>query len=147
MLEELSKRDKDWRDIAYKICKDKQLADDLVQDMYLKLHDKEYKEINEWFVWVTIRNIFLNKLKKKHKKYEISIELFYNIEDLTSDEAILNKRKEINEALDELDLWDREILLQTSEKSLRNLSEDTGISVMTLFYNKKIALEKLKDLL
>jgi len=147
MLEELSKRDKDWRDIAYKICNDKHLADELVQEMYLKLHDKEYDKINEWFVWVTIRNIFLNKLKTKHKKYEISIELFRNIEDLVGDEEILKKRKEVSEALDSLDLWDREILLQTSEKSLRYLSKETGLSVMTLFYNKKIALEKLKDLL
>ena len=145
MLDELSKRDKDWRNIAYKICGDKSLADDLVQDMYLKLHDKSYDKINEWFVWVTIRNIFLNGLKQKHKNHEISIELFYNIEDVINNDETLIKRKEISEALDALDLWDREILLQTAEKSLRKLSKETGISVMTLFYNKKIALKKLKD--
>tara|TARA_R100001086_G_scaffold67510_1_gene31654 strand:- start:3205 stop:3648 length:444 start_codon:yes stop_codon:yes gene_type:complete len=145
MLEKLSKRDKDWRDIAYKICGNKSLADDLVQDMYLKLHDKSYDKINEWFVWVTIKNIFLNGLKQKHKKHEISIELFYNIEDLVNDDNILSKRKEVSDALDSLDLWDREILLQTSENSLRALSKETGISVSTLFHNKKIALQKLKD--
>ena len=37
ILKELSSNDKKWRKIAYGICKDKQLADDLVQDAYLKL--------------------------------------------------------------------------------------------------------------
>lgn len=145
MLKELSKQDKRWRQIAYKICKDKQLADDLVQEMYLKLYDKKYDKINEWFIWVTIKNIYLNIIKQKRYKHEISIELFYNIEDLKSDDVILEKRKQINDALDALDLWDREILLQTSEKSLRDLSEETGLTVSTLHYNKKIALKKLKD--
>ena len=40
MLLELSKKDKKWRHIALKLCGNKDLADDIVQEMYLKLHDK-----------------------------------------------------------------------------------------------------------
>jgi DNA-directed RNA polymerase specialized sigma24 family protein len=41
VLEELSKKDEYWRQIAFKICKDKYLADDLVNEMYLKLYNNE----------------------------------------------------------------------------------------------------------
>ena len=37
MLKELAKRDKDWRKMAFQICGNKMTADDLVQDMYLKI--------------------------------------------------------------------------------------------------------------
>lgn len=130
--------------MAFDICKNNTLADDLTQDMYVKLHEtgKSFEEINEWYVWVTIRNLFFNLIKKCEK--EISIELFYNIEDVIDDEQLLKKRIEVHDALNELDLWDREILIHTAETSLRKLSKETGISVMTLFHNKRIALEKLK---
>mgnify|MGYP003661890430 CR=1 FL=1 len=44
ILEELSKKDKEWRKAAYVICKDKMLADDLVQEMYFKLMELHYIE-------------------------------------------------------------------------------------------------------
>ena len=145
MLEELSKHHDKWRSIAFKICNNNTLADDLTQDMYIKLHEtnKTFEEINEWYVWVTIKNLYLNHIKKREK--EISIELFYNIEDVVDDKQLLKRRVEIHDALNKLDLWDREILIHTSEKSLRKLSQETNISVNTLFHSKKNALEKLKQ--
>ena len=37
ILEELSKRNDEWIKIALSICKDKTLANDLVQEMYLRI--------------------------------------------------------------------------------------------------------------
>ena len=37
MLEKLAKRNDDWRNLAYRICGDYDLAQDLVQQMYLKI--------------------------------------------------------------------------------------------------------------
>jgi len=62
MLEELAKKDKQWRRIAFNICKDKMLADDLTNDMYLKLY-KVDKEINDFYVIVTIKNLFLQHIR------------------------------------------------------------------------------------
>lgn len=81
MLEELSKKDFYWRKIAFNICKDKMLADDLVGDMYLKLFDCE-KQINDFYVIIVIRNLFLDHIKKS--KQNVSIDLFYNV---STDEA------------------------------------------------------------
>jgi len=62
MLEQLAKKDTYWRKIALKICNNKMLADDLVNDMYLALNNCN-KEINDFYVIVTIKNLFLQELK------------------------------------------------------------------------------------
>ena len=47
MLERLSKRNEEWRNLAYRICGNYDHAQDLVQQMYLKLAD--YKELTmQW---------------------------------------------------------------------------------------------------
>lgn len=63
MLEKLALKDKYWRSVALKICKDKMLADDLVSDMYLALANNT-KEINDFYVIVTIKNLFLQHIKQ-----------------------------------------------------------------------------------
>ena len=77
MLEKLAKRNDDWRNLAYRICGDYDLAQDLVQQMYLKL--KDYEVVNEAMVAITIKNMWTNILKKKNR--EVSIEGFYSISD------------------------------------------------------------------
>ena len=74
MLEILAQKDALWRKIAFKICKDRMLADDLVSEMYLKLANCT-KEINDFYVIVTIKNSFLSEIKAKKT---VSIEDFYN---------------------------------------------------------------------
>ena len=73
ILTKLSKKDNKWRSIALSICKDKNLADDLVNDAYLKV--KDYKEVKDYMMVVVIRNLFYNHIKKQK---EISLsELHY----------------------------------------------------------------------
>jgi len=74
MLETLCLKDKYWRKIAYNICKDKMMADDLVSEMYLKLANCK-KDINDFYVIVTIKNLFLSEIKNKKT---VSIDNFYN---------------------------------------------------------------------
>lgn len=74
MLEILAKKDSYWRKIAFNICKDKMMADDLVSEMYLKLANNT-KEINDFYVIVTIKNLFLSEIKAKKT---VSIDNFYN---------------------------------------------------------------------
>ena len=76
MLEELSKNDHKWRSIAFSICKDKILADDLVQDMYIKLSEVS-KSINDFYVAMTIKTLFLDHIKKSEKT--VSIDYFHSL--------------------------------------------------------------------
>ena len=71
MLEQLAKRDKDWRRMAYQICGDKMTADDLVQDMYIKMANCQ-KEVNEYYVIRVMINLFKDNIKSNNKFTELS---------------------------------------------------------------------------
>ena len=174
MLNKLSKDDQMWRRLAFNLCKDRQIADDLVQDMYIKMYNLSLKypnkDVNSWYVYSSLRTIYFNYLKSS--KQTISVDFCYTntdnnnqdepdtqetegykwvfkaIDGIQEDEYIyssvlLDDRKLINSALEELSMYDREILLHTNERSLRANREYLGITVDKLFYGKKKALDKL----
>jgi DNA-directed RNA polymerase specialized sigma24 family protein len=105
MLEELSKKDKLWREIAVKICGgDKSLADDVVQEMYLRrLANDRGQEMTDYYIVCTMKSIFLN-MKKNDRKF------------ISTDRAIKDKDDSeyfINRAAGSSSIWDS---LQTEEK-------------------------------
>ena len=120
MLDILSKKDTQWRKIAFNICKDKYLADDLVNDMYLALANNE-KASNDFYVIIVIRNLFLHHTKKKKE---------VNIEDIVITESINNF--EINdeqlETLTNLKWWEKELLELSFDYSLRELEKKYNIN-------------------
>ena len=91
MLEELAKKDKYWRQTAFYICKDNNLAHDLVQEMYLKLADNK-KQINDFYVILTIKNLFIDYCRKSRK------EIYYNdlsFIDLTKEDYEPNEKDKL----------------------------------------------------
>jgi RNA polymerase sigma factor (sigma-70 family) len=120
VLEELSKKDEYWRQIAFKICKDKYLADDLVNEMYLKLYNNEKASI-DWYVIIVIRNLFIDFTKQR---IEISVD------EITPKE--INNTFEIDdnelELIKALKWWERELLELSFDHSLRELGEKLNIN-------------------
>ena len=153
MLNEFSKEDNKWRNMAYCICKSKSLADDLTNDMYLKIYEsgKKYEEINDWYVFRTIKNLWLHHLRLTNKQLDVSDILQRAIDELlslemTDSEHLLDSRKMINEALNELFWYHRETLLHTAERSLRKNEEYLGVTVSVLHHTRKSALKELKEI-
>ena len=64
MINELAKKDAQWRKMSYQICKDKDLADELVQEMYIKLSSKT-KPLSDGYIFVTLRSLFYDSLDRK----------------------------------------------------------------------------------
>jgi len=81
VLKELSKKDELWRKFAFSICKNRMLADDLVGDMYLKIHeyflrhDLPNKEIKDSYIYRAIQNLFKNHVTRVNEG--ICIEEFH----------------------------------------------------------------------
>ena len=124
ILEELSKKDKEWRKAAYLICKDKMLADDLVQEMYLRLMNRT--KWNDYFVYITLRNIFLDRLRKQK---DIRLEELHYLEDRTEVFEPDDEEQKVLDAFDELDWVQKELLLERANgMSLRDIQKRYNIN-------------------
>ena len=148
MLEELCKRDKDWRRMAFHICKSKDIADDIVQDMYIKFSNYN-KSLNEYYIFFALKSIFLDYLRKEKTKVELNENLCnfdeYDFEQDKIKELALEKVKQ-------LPYFEKELLTVTQEISQRKLARETDISFIVINQTIKKTkqqlwqdLKKLKD--
>ena len=118
MLLELSKQDEKWRALAFKICNDKSLADDLVQDMYLKIHKGKFKRANDGFVYKTLVSLFIDYLRQRH---EISIEEFYYIECRNRIFEPDDGEQLLLEKFSKLEWQQQELIAESYDRSLRDI--------------------------
>ncbi len=119
MLDVLCKKDEFWRKTAFIICKDKMLADDLVSDMYLKLFECK-KDINDFYVIRTIRNLFLDYIKSKNN---ISIDNFYNLAENNNTFEPNDYELSIIQDCEKLPYLQNGLLKESYDLSVRQISE------------------------
>lgn len=134
MLEILAKKDAYWRKVALNICKDKMLADDLVSEMYLKLANCT-KEINDFYVIITIKNLFLSEIKAKKT---VSIENFFTF---TTPEVFELDDKE-QEIIDNIYWVAKDYIEMNETMSLREIGK--LLNTKHTFIYKTIKKEKEK---
>lgn len=143
MLDELCKKDSLWRKMALQICKDKDKADDIVQEMYLKFLNYN-KKINDYYVFFALRDLFLDTKIKRYTKNKISFVELPN--DLQNDESynfeLEEQKQKVLDNVNKLPYFERELLLVTQKISQRELSRQTDIPFRTI--NKTIKETKIK---
>ena len=108
MLEKLALKDKDWRKMAFHICKCKSTADDLVQDMYLYFASYN-KEVNDFYVYFAIKQIHIRKIQReKIKTVDLPDNFNFEIDDYDYHK---DQEKEIVlKKINKLPFFEREIL-------------------------------------
>ncbi len=165
----VSKRWDEFYAMAMSICKNEELSGDLVQLMFIKLMDIERKEgsleritykneINTYFCYRILFTLFLDykRQKVRHDK------LFTPIEDLTcsisleydpnesalAEEEYYEKQSDLLKEVEEADLhwYDAQLLREygMSDKSLRQLAKETGISTMSIYNTIKNARQQIQ---
>jgi RNA polymerase sigma factor (sigma-70 family) len=172
ILEELSKRNDEWIKIAFSICKDKTLANDLVQEMYLRI-EKYVKDperittndkISSLYIYVTIRNLYFkhqnNKKRKiiyQYKDYDSfdDNDVFNNDTDsIENDLELLEMEKAhkkiMGKILQEISTWhwyDEKLfkLYFFTDKSLRTIASETRISLTSIYNSCKNYKEILTE--
>ena len=121
-LQEVSKKDAKWRNIALSLCKDKEIADDIVQEMYIKV--KDYEEVNDSFVFKVIKHIFFDLCKQP-----TPVELNDNFTDETKDTSLSDEDLFILNDFKLLPFHQRIFLKEIANgKSLRDIEKETGIN-------------------
>ncbi len=143
-----------WVDIVSSFGCNKVTAEDLVQEMYIKLQIKLEKgldinyiddEINYYYVFKTLRTLFLDlKRKEKNIKYQEIDDSEFVSHDANYDSTYID----IQEELDKQYWYDKKIFEIINEgMSVASLSRKTGIQYYSLYNTYTKVKEKLKKLL
>jgi DNA-directed RNA polymerase specialized sigma24 family protein len=137
ILIELAKKDAQWRKMALQICKDKDLADELVQEMYIKVSTKT-KPLSDGYIFVTLRSLFYDHLKNKDilvddfSQFQLIVEEYS--EELDIDYIKLTKN---------LTWYERTMFELSTLVGQRELERQTGIPLQTIHRINKMVKLKL----
>jgi hypothetical protein len=121
--------------MAFQICKSKDLADELVQNMYIKLSERTIP-VTDGYIFVTLRSLFYDSLKNN----DILIDDFSNfeVEDEEYCEGI-----DYSELSKDLTWYERTMFEQSTLLGQRELSRQTGIHIQTIHRINKMVKNKL----
>jgi RNA polymerase sigma factor (sigma-70 family) len=167
ILDLLAEKHNDWIRIVKSFGCNRDTAEDIVQEMYIKMHILVNKgtnimyndtEINHFYVYRTLRTMFIDLTRKQSKIKMFSIDnqeefseyisLLKNIEQQESSRTISLLYDEINKELEKLHWYDKKIYKYIEGgETIKSLSEKTKISYYSIYNTyrkvKKILLEKL----
>jgi len=135
IIHELAKKDAQWRKMALQICKSKYVADELVQNMYIKLSERTIP-VSDGYIFVTLRSLFYDSLKNN----DILIDDFskFEVEDEEYNEGI-----DYDELSKDLTWYERTLFEQSTLIGQRELSRQTGIHIQTIHRVNKMVKLKL----
>jgi len=149
-IEVIAQKHKDWVNIARSFGA-KTEAEDVVQEMYLRLdkYIKPEQKISTSFVWITLRNIYFDFLKKEPTTFELDKTVSEAVCEAESIIAYGELNKRVRDELNNVDWFDKMLfeLYVTSGKSMRQLSKETGISLSCIFYTINRTKTHLQSLL
>lgn len=137
MIQFLPDNDKLWKKYALKICRDKDLANDLVQEMYLKLFDKE--KLNKSYVYMTLLTLFYDFKNKKKYVYLNDLEYF----EISEETQCFESEEILKKILQGIPFEARECFIENQNNSYRELSIKYGLNYQ---YIRRLA-EKAKEIL
>lgn len=150
MLEKLSKDHKVWISMAISICRDKSTAEEMVQEMYLRLYNsgKKYEEINNSYIYVVISNCFKSHIKIKNRNIRLSND--YNVLDNSNniEQEIIKQENEdsVINYLKCLTKQQREVMEMKYYKQMKykEISKETGLKLGNVCQIVRRASIKLK---
>lgn len=167
MLELLSKNHSTWIAMGLSIGIPKHLVEDFVHELYLRFNKyiKDVKkimynetEVNKFYVYVTLKNLWTDysKAKGKHKiirldDYDVTYEIVdgesenYNYAKHSAEEKIINK---IKSEVENWEHWyDRKLfkIYYETDISMRKLAKETNISVTSIFNSCKNYKEMIQS--
>ncbi len=153
ILEKLAKKHNDWVRIVQSFGCDLMSSEDLVQDMYIRIHEYSQKndnsilyndqEVNYYFVYKVLRSIWLNTLTEKNKYVDSDISKH---EKTTKEEINAKELADLIEhKLSSLYWYDRKIfeLVYKDGISMLQISNKTGIDYCSI----KRTIRKVKKIL
>jgi len=137
-LEQLSLNDKIWRKMALQMVKDKDTADEIVQEMYLKF--ESLKTDKQGYIYSILRHLFIDTFKSK-EVLENDFSQYETTDDEYQEPTIdtFRTKEEFKELLQPLTWYERTTFELSNQHGQRKLSRMTGIRLQTIHeINKKV---------
>ena len=130
LINKLTEDDTKWREIAFYICGDRDTADDLVQEMYIKFsrgnYDK-YKKVSPFLASLTIKNLWYDMSKSKVNKTTSRLNGNYDVKDNGSDFELEDEHLGYINRFNELPFRQQEFILESYDFSLREIAKKFNI--------------------
>ena len=156
-LEKIASKHKDWVRIVKSFGCDGDKCEDIVQEMYLKVHtlikkgiDISYDDdINHFYIYRILRSLFIDLCRKEKKITKVNIEYlerFVEQEEATNDKDILGKMQQLDTLLDKVYWYDKKVFdLVSDGMSIAELSKKSGISYYSLYNTYKNVKSLIKQ--
>lgn len=126
-INEVAKHNEKWKALALKLCRDYDLAQDLVQNMYINLMDKEY--INDALVAITIKNLWLGTFRSAKNTIAIDSPAFkIELENKQSLFEVEDDQLGYLERFNELPMRQQELILESFDFSVRQIADKFNIN-------------------
>ena len=152
-IEQLYDKHKTWIKIVKSFGCNDAIAEDLVQEMYVKIIIKVKKgldirynetEINYYYIFNCLRWMFID-LKKGKKIHKVGTE---KLRAYTNDIDYMAKYKLIQDDLDKMYWYDKKVFLMINAgESIASLARKTGIPYYSLYNTYNRVKDRLKKLL
>ena len=152
----LAQKQDDWIRIVKSFGCQQVVAEDLVQEMYLKIHNRLNKdlnimyddnEINYYYVYRTLHTLFLDLKRKEQRIKKIYIE-DVNIDKPIEDIDYVGAYEKIEEELNKAYWYNRKVFeIINCGESVADLSRNSGINYYSLYNTYRKMKEQLKKLL
>ena len=156
-LSDIFKKHQIWIDIVCTFGCNKETAEDIVMEMYIKLKRKldeglniDFGEVdyNYYYIFKTLKSLFLDLKRKESKVHIIEID---SVRDHLSDFDCQNYDQvysEIQNELNNMYWYDKKVFqIIESGETISKLSRKSGIPYYSLYNTYKKVKEKLKKLL
>ena len=155
MLSKIFKKHKIWIDIVCSFGCNKNTAEDIVQEMYLKIQKNinnglniDYgDDYNYFYIFKTLKSMFLDLKRKESKVVIFNIEdrpSYFNDYDVNYEFAYEKVKKELSKMY----WYDRKVYsLLDGNESVAKLSRKTNIPYHSLYNTYRKVLERLKKVL
>jgi len=158
LIDKLARKDHDWFVMAKSFGVSDDIARDLVQEMYLRIHKyvdnperiiEEDGTINTYFIYVTMRNFYCTKYMKEKRTVPLSDEIViaYDKANIEKENALMALSDRIRSRVDEWYWYDKKLwdIHFHQQLSMRQIAKATKISLSSIFTTLKNCKNKIRE--
>ena len=156
-LEKIAEKHEDWHRIVLSFGCKESIAEDIVQEMYIRIHtyitkgvDISYDDdVNHMYIYRTLRSLYIELHRKEKNIIKTNIDNLADYidenEGLTKGD-VCNAMQQMDSLLDKTFWYDRTVFeIISSGTSIAELSRKTNITYYSLYFTHKRVKQLIKD--